>query len=1094
MNKPVTFPSKFITHLLAAVTVFSAALIFMSTKVEAQVTVAGSSGADGSFTTLKSAFDAINASAQSGNVITIDISGDTTETATAALNTGAWASVTIRPTATATISGTIAGAVIRLDGADNVTIDGRVGGVGTKRDLSVINNSPATATAAIWLSSVAAGNGASNNVVRNLELACGVNQSAGTNTTFGIIISGVAISTTSNGVDNDNNSFIANRIIRCRYGIVTRGTTSNLNINPVVTDNIIGPMDFGADQIGKTGILMQADTGATVSRNTVQTVGTLATQTPGLADHCGICIGTESWGVTDSSTITSNTYTVTRNLINNIIEEKAGSAIGIKIGTTGGGNPTNNLVANNFIMNVRANGASGDQVVGIGIAGGHTDRVVSNSISITGDQDPGAATASATFGNAIRLSAPNSSTHLNLTLMNNSIYLDASSSSTAAERYYAITATASTYLFGTGGLNYNNYYINPANTQVQSGGLGTNTTSAITTQFATLTNWQTAFTVAQDANSIQADPLYFSNTSDLHIQNPSPNINNGLAIAGITNDFDDDPRPGSNPDIGADELVQSSGGSIAGGTYYNASVVDGDSLGGNVSITNQLWLGGKPDTGANTLTIGCNATITGAGPANYVIGNLVRTFCAVGTKSFEVGTANGYSPVEVNVTAGTFPADLTIKATQAAQPVLNPITSLQRYWTLTESGDLTADLTFNYLDPPDVAGIEANYHLIRVTGGTAVTFLNNCPTPPAGSACVDPTANVAFIGGVSNFSDWTAGEPATPTATAASISGRVTGPDGAPVSGVTMLLSGGRSARAITDGNGSYGFSNVEVNNLYTLTPSLHNHTFAPATLSFSLLGDMTNAAFTATRSAVGDSNVIDMPGFFVRQHYLDFLGREPDELGFAFWNDQILSCGIDLRCIERRTINVSAAYFLSIEFQKTAGLVDRLHRAAYGRNVLYAEFIPDTAAVGEDVVVGKTGWEEKLMANKHEFVNRWVKREAFHTAFDNLADNLYVDTLLANAGMSYPQNERDELVNSLTNGSTRAAVLLRIAEDQRFVEARYNEAFILMQYLGYLRRDPDPPGYQFWLDKLNLFGGNFERADLVKAFLVSEEYRSRFR
>jgi hypothetical protein len=89
------------------------------------------------------------------------------------------------------------------------------------------------------LASVAAGNGAGNNTVRNLEISAGVDQSVSGTATFGIIMSGTTISVTANGVDNDNNSFIANRITKARYGIVTRGTTTDLNINPIITDNIV---------------------------------------------------------------------------------------------------------------------------------------------------------------------------------------------------------------------------------------------------------------------------------------------------------------------------------------------------------------------------------------------------------------------------------------------------------------------------------------------------------------------------------------------------------------------------------------------------------------------------------------------------------------------------------------------------------------------------------------------------------------------------------------------------------------------------------------------------------------------------------------
>jgi hypothetical protein len=60
-------------------------------------------------------------------------------------------------------------------------------------------------------------------------------------------------------------------------------------------------------------------------------------------------------------------------------------------------------------------------------------------------------------------------------------------------------------------------------------------------------------------------------------------------------------------------------------------------------------------------------------------------------------------------------------------------------------------------------------------------------------------------------------------------------------------------------------------------------------------------------------------------------------------------------------------------------------------------------------------------------------------------------------------------------------------------VNAKFNDAFVMMEYFGYLRRDPDDSGYQFWLNKLNQFEGNFERAEMIKAFINSGEYRTRF-
>jgi hypothetical protein len=113
---------------------------------------------------------------------------------------------------------------------------------------------------------------------------------------------------------------------------------------------------------------------------------------------------------------------------------------------------------------------------------------------------------------------------------------------------------------------------------------------------------------------------------------------------------------------------------------------------------------------------------------------------------------------------------------------------------------------------------------------------------------------------------------------------------------------------------------------------------------------------------------------------------------------------------------------------------------------------------------------------------------------YGGLSDAGYVDTLISHTGVSFTTNERNALVASLANQTaTRAQVLRQITEDPRFVSLKFNETFVMMEYFGYLRRDPDAGGFQFWLDKLNQFNGNFENADMVKAFIVSGEYRDRF-
>jgi hypothetical protein len=111
-----------------------------------------------------------------------------------------------------------------------------------------------------------------------------------------------------------------------------------------------------------------------------------------------------------------------------------------------------------------------------------------------------------------------------------------------------------------------------------------------------------------------------------------------------------------------------------------------------------------------------------------------------------------------------------------------------------------------------------------------------------------------------------------------------------------------------------------------------------------------------------------------------------------------------------------------------------------------------------------------------------------------------FVDALNVNAGNPLSASERNQLVSDLsTNAKTRAQVLRAVAEDPDLSNAEFNRAFVLMQYFGYLRRNPnDPPdadytGYDFWLTKLNQFNGNFQNAEMVKAFITSNEYRQRF-
>lgn len=275
----------------------------------------------------------------------------------------------------------------------------------------------------------------------------------------------------------------------------------------------------------------------------------------------------------------------------------------------------------------------------------------------------------------------------------------------------------------------------------------------------------------------------------------------------------------------------------------------------------------------------------------------------------------------------------------------------------------------------------------------------------------------------------------------------------------------------------------------------------------------------TATVSIIDDSpesvtNPIDDAQSFVYMHYHDFLNREPDQAGLAFWTNQINACGANQACIDAKRADVSAAFFVSIEFQQTGYLVERIYKASYGNlpgapvPIRLSEFVPDTRKIGQNVVVGQAGWELTLENNKQAFFTDFVQRSRFTLAYPNsLTPAQLVDALSANAGLLPTPSERQAAINefagaaSTADTAARARSLRDIAENPKLAQQEFNSAFVLMQYFGYLRRDPNAApepglnygGYGFWLSKMDQFNGNYNDAEMVKAFLVSLEYRQRF-
>ncbi|HXD33653.1 MAG TPA: carboxypeptidase regulatory-like domain-containing protein [Pyrinomonadaceae bacterium] len=240
-----------------------------------------------------------------------------------------------------------------------------------------------------------------------------------------------------------------------------------------------------------------------------------------------------------------------------------------------------------------------------------------------------------------------------------------------------------------------------------------------------------------------------------------------------------------------------------------------------------------------------------------------------------------------------------------------------------------------------------------------------------------------------------------------------------------------------------------------------------------------------------GSPNPLDESAFFVRQHYRDFLGRKEDVNGLDYWTSQIKQCGDDSDCIRDRRIDVSAAFFAETEFQETGSYVYRLYKSALGRRPDFSEFL-----AGRGRVVANAN----LQSNKQSFAEEFVDRAEFTRKYPrSMSAGQFVDALLSTATRSSGielSSQRDSLL-ALHNGadSGRVAIIRRLADSEDVIRAEYNRAFVLMQYFGYLRRDPDERGFNFWLNVLQSKPNNDSRSyrSMVCSFLSSAEYQARF-
>ena len=253
------------------------------------------------------------------------------------------------------------------------------------------------------------------------------------------------------------------------------------------------------------------------------------------------------------------------------------------------------------------------------------------------------------------------------------------------------------------------------------------------------------------------------------------------------------------------------------------------------------------------------------------------------------------------------------------------------------------------------------------------------------------------------------------------------------------------------------------------------------------VLGSIPMATVTIMDDDNGvQQNPISGDAFFIRQLYIDFLDREPEPAGLQGWLDVLHNtsgqCKLPTACDR---ISVALGFVRSPEFQDRGYFIFRFYTTALGRNPGYSEFIPDMARVSGFLN------SSELEANKSAFVDQFMDRPEFKSLYDSTLNDPtgYVDNLLKTVGLpNHPA--RNTWIAGLTSGTlTRAQVLRQLVESTEVYARFYNQAFIVMQYFGFLRRDPDA-AYQTWIDIFNHSG---DYRVIVSGFINSPEYALRF-
>ncbi|HVQ40051.1 MAG TPA: choice-of-anchor Q domain-containing protein, partial [Pyrinomonadaceae bacterium] len=313
---------------------------------------------------------------------------------------------------------------------------------------------------------------------------------------------------------------------------------------------------------------------------------------------------------------------------------------------------------------------------------------------------------------------------------------------------------------------------------------------------------------------------------------------------------------------------------------------------------------------------------------------------------------------------------------------------------------------------------------------------------------------------------------------------------------------------------GTLRFAAGETSKTFNVLITNDNYVEGPETLDLTLSNPTNGVVFgvpqTSILTIIDDvaepaTNPIDSSADFVRAQYHDILSREPDAAGLAFWTDNIEKCTDPARipagltveqCVDKQRESTAVAFFMSPEFQMTGGYVYHLYKGSLtgapnydggsagsspGRFPTFLEFMRDMSAVSEGIVVDGAISGAVVEANRNALAAAFVLRPEFVAKYGGLNNTLYVNELFNTTGIAATAAEKQTLVDGLTNATeTRASVLRKVVDGtvvitegnvqftttygQAFINQENNRLFVYLEYIGYLRRNPDQAGFVFWL------------------------------